>query len=177
VRWAGLPLRCLCLVAACAFGACGSAPAGGAPTPRVGAHVGDVAPALAGTSIEGHPVSLSAWRGSVVVILFWASWCTPCQAEQPAVNALARQEVQSGVHFAGVSVDVARSAAQSYLTRFAVPYDSLIDDTETIVVDFEVAGPPSTFVIDRTGRVAAELVGELNTDNLRARIASAQSNP
>jgi cytochrome c biogenesis protein CcmG/thiol:disulfide interchange protein DsbE len=143
----------------------------------VGAHVGDAAPALAGTSLDGHALSLAAWHGSVVVVLFWASWCTPCQAEQPAVNALVRQETPAGVHFVGVSVDVDRSAAWSYLTRFAVPYDSLVDPGQTLALDFEVAGPPTTFVIDRRGRVAAELVGELSTDDLRARIAGAQSSP
>jgi thiol-disulfide isomerase/thioredoxin len=177
VRWAGLQLRVSCLAAACLIAACGSASGGGSPRAGVGAHVGDIAPALVGTSIEGHPISLSGWRGSVAVILFWASWCVPCQAEQPAVNSLASKEAQKGVHFAGISVDVSRSAAQSYATRFGVPYDSVIDDSESLVVSFEVAGPPTTFVIDKSGRVAAELVGELNIDDLRARITAAQSNP
>jgi thiol-disulfide isomerase/thioredoxin len=175
VRWPSLPLRFVCLLTAAGISACGAAPAAAAATPRVGARVGDVAPALAGTSLEGHRLSAGAWRGSVEVILFWASWCTPCQAEQPAVNALARQEIPTGVHFVGVSVDVDRSAAQSYIARFAVPYDSLIDPTQSVVLDFEVAGPPTTFVIDRRGRVAAELVGELSTDDLRDRIAAAKS--
>jgi thiol-disulfide isomerase/thioredoxin len=113
-------------------------------------------------------------HGSVVVVLFWASWCTPCQAEQPSVNALAAQEAALGVHFLGVSVDVDRSAAESYVRRYAVPYDSLIDAGQTIVVDFEVAGPPTTFVIDGRGRVAAELLGELNADDLRAHIEAAR---
>jgi thiol-disulfide isomerase/thioredoxin len=141
----------------------------------VGPHVGDVAPPLAGTSIEGHALSLSNWLGSVVVVVFWASWCTPCQAEQPAVDALARQEMQSGVHFAGVSVDADRSAAQSYVTRFSVPYDSLLDASQSLVIGFEVAGPPTTFVIDKAGRVAAQLVGEVDTATLRARIDGARS--
>ena len=173
--WHGRSLRFIGLAAACALSSCGSASGGGSPAPVVGGHAGDVAPAAAGTSIEGHPVALSAWRGSVVVILFWASWCIPCQAEQPAVSALAEQEVKAAVHFVGVSVDVDRTAAQSYITRFAVPYDSLLDSTETLAVDFEVAGPPTTFVIGRGGRVAAELVGELDPDTLRARIAAAQA--
>jgi peroxiredoxin len=177
VRQAGLPLTVICLAAASMLGACGSASAGGSPTPRVGGHVGDVAPALAGTSIEGHPLSVSAWRGSVVVILFWASWCTPCQDEQPAVNSVAREVMPSGVHFAGVSVDVNRAAAQSYAARWAVPYDSLIDETESLAVNFDVAGPPTTFVIDRSGHVGAELVGEINPSSLRASIAAAQSAP
>ena len=141
--------------------------------PHTGTHPGDVAPGLAGTSLEGHAISLSTMRGSVVVLVFWASWCAPCKAEQPAVNSLARQE-SGGVRFVGVSVDVDRSAALAYVSRFAVPYDSLIDAAQTVVVDYEVAGPPTTFVIDPAGRVAAEIVGEVNVDDLRARIAAAR---
>jgi peroxiredoxin len=175
VRWHGRSLHFLGLAAACALSACGSASAGVSSTPRVGAHVGDVAPALAGTSIEGRPVDLSAWHGSVVVILFWASWCTPCQAEQPAVNALAHQEMPAGVHFVGVSVDVDRTAAHSYINRFAVPYDSLFDPTWSLDIAFEVYGPPSTYVIDRSGRVAAELLGPLDIPTLRANVTTAES--
>ena len=172
---AGLRLRCACVVVACALGACATAPPGAAATPMVGAHVGDVAPALAGTSLQGHRLSLSAWRGSVVVVLFWASWCTPCQREQAGVNAVAHDLAAMGVHFVGVSVDVDRSAARSYLTNYTVPYDSLMDQSDTMVVDFEVAGPPSTFVIGRNARVAAQLVGELDIPTLRADIAAAQA--
>jgi thiol-disulfide isomerase/thioredoxin len=155
--------------------ACGGPAASNSPSPRVGGHVGDVAPEVAGTSIEGHPLSLSAWRGSVVVILFWASWCTQCRAEQPAVNALARELMPSGVHFAGVNYDDDRSAAQSYATRFAVPYDSINDPTYSVIYQFGSADTPSTFVIDKSGRVAAELLGPLDIPTLRADVTTAQS--
>jgi hypothetical protein len=83
--------------------------------------------------------------------------------------------MQSGVHFAGVSVDADLSAARSYVTRFSVPYDSLLDASQSLVVGFEVAGPPTTFVIDKAGRVAAQLIGEVDTVTLRARIEAARS--
>lgn len=120
-------------------------------------------------------MSLNVWRGSVVVVSFWASWCAPCQAEQPSVNALARQDMPAGVHFIGVSVDVNASAAQSFLTKYAVPYDSLLDASQTLVLSYEVSGPPTAFVIDRSGRVAAQLVGELNINDLGAQVAAAQA--
>jgi thiol-disulfide isomerase/thioredoxin len=162
----------LVVAAMCAAG-CGATSSAATTPPVVGTRPGEVAPALSGTSLEGHALSLGSMHGSVVVVLFWASWCTPCQAEQPSVNALAQEEAAHGVHFLGVSVDVDRPAAQSYVRRYAVPYDSLIDASQTMVVDYEVSGPPTTFVIDGHGRVAAELVGELSADNLRAHIASA----
>jgi peroxiredoxin len=161
------------VLAATALAGCGSATTGGAATPTVGARVGDVAPPLSGTSLRGHQLSLSTWHGSVVVVVFWASWCVPCQAEQPAVNALAQQEQSAGVHFAGVSVDVSRSAAEGYLTRYSVPYDSLIDSSDTVVLSYEVPGPPTTFVIDRRGRVSAVLVGQLSPGDLQTRITRA----
>ena len=168
-------LRVLLLGAVCLVTACGSASAGAPATPRVGARAGDVAPAIAGTTLEGHRVSLGAWHGSVVVVSFWASWCIPCQAEQTSVNTLARQEMPAGVHFLGVSLDVDAAAARSFLTRYAVPYQSLLDASQTLVLSYEVAGPPTTFVIDASGRVAAELVGELNVSDLRAQVAAAQA--
>ncbi len=156
-----------------AAASCGSAAPPAVATANTGGHPGDLAPALAGTSLEGHTVSLAAMRGSVVVVVFWASWCTPCQAEQPGIDALATEEAAGGVRFLGVSVDVDNSAAKAYLTKYAVPYDSLIDASQTIVVSYDVAGPPTTFVVDAAGRVSAELVGEVNVNDLRSRVTTA----
>jgi peroxiredoxin len=83
--------------------------------------------------------------------------------------------MQSGVHFVGVSVDTDRSAAQAYVTRYSVPYDSLIDASQSLVIAFEVAGPPTTFVVGKAGRVAAQLIGEVDIATLRARIDAARS--
>jgi thiol-disulfide isomerase/thioredoxin len=177
VRWPVRATAWVCLTAALALAGCGGAAPAASVAPHTGAHPGDTAPALAGTSLEGRALSLAGMRGSVVVVVFWASWCTPCQAEQPAVNALAQREAGSGVRFLGVSVDVDRSAALAYMTRYAVSYPSLIDSAQTIVVDFDVAGPPTTFVIDKMGRVSAELVGEVNPDDLRSRVTAALSAP
>lgn len=175
MRPAGLRPPATCLIAGLVLAGCGAAASGTPTAPTVGTHPGEVAPALSGTSIEGHTVSLRALRGSVVVVLFWASWCAPCQAEQPAVDTLAAQETKSGVHFLGVSVDVDAGAARAYTSRYGVPYDSLVDTAQTIAVDFDIAGPPTTYVIDSTGHVAAELLGQLNTDHLAAVITLAQS--
>lgn len=153
----------------------GRAPAASATAPTVGSRVGNVAPELAGTSIDGHRLSLSAWRGAVVVVVFWASWCTPCQAEQPALNGLARELAPGGVHFAGVSVDATAAAAESYQSAYAVPYPSLFDTNQEIAVRYEVVGPPITFVIDRRGRIGAEIVGQVDVDQLRADIRHAEA--
>ncbi len=171
----GVRLRLAVLATALALCACAAA-AGGAAAPTgaaVGTRSGQLAPPLSGTSLRGHRLSLAAWRGSVVVLVFWASWCVPCQAEQPALNSLAEQGMPLGVRFAGVSVDVDRGAAERYTVRYAVPYDSLVDTSQSLAVDFAVAGPPTTYVIGRSGRIAAELVGELDMAHLRTVITAA----
>jgi len=165
---------CSIVVAGVALNACGGASAAGSSTPTVGPSVGEVA--RAGTSLRPHhPLATCAGRGSVVVVAFWASWCVPCRREQPSLNALATQEIAVGVHFLGVSVDSDNSAATGYLRQFSVSYDSLIDDGQTIVSEYAVIGPPTTFVIGRTGRVADVLIGEVNIDELRSDIHIAQS--
>jgi peroxiredoxin len=166
-----------CAAAALALAGCGAAGSQAAKAADVGTRAGQVAPALAGTSIQGRHVSLSALHGSVVVLVFWASWCEPCKAEQPAVDTLAEQEAGSGVRFLGVSVDVDAAAARQYVARYAVPYSSLVDTAQTIAVDFDIAAPPTTYVIGRSGRVAAEVEGPLNIDYLRAVISAAQTQP
>jgi cytochrome c biogenesis protein CcmG/thiol:disulfide interchange protein DsbE len=166
---------CWLLAAAVVVSGCGGSSAAVSPTPTVGPRVGDVAPTLAGTSLRGHAVAMSAWRGSVVVVVFWASWCVPCRQEQPSLNTLARQQAALGVHFLGVSVDADSSAANGYIAQFGVPYDSLIDGSQSIVSQYEVLGPPTTFVIGRNGRVADQLLGEINIDELRSDIHIAQS--
>lgn len=171
----GARFWCSLLLAGVALNACGGSSPTVSSTPTVGPSVGEVAPALAGTTLRGHPVATSAWRGSVVVVVFWASWCVPCQREQPSLNTLARQQSGLGVHFLGVSVDSDSSAANGYVTQFSVPYDSLIDQGQTIVSEYAVIGPPTTFVIGRTGRVVDLLIGEVNIDELRSDIHNAQS--
>ena len=141
----------------------------------MGPRAGEVAPALSGTSLAGHPLSTGEWHGSVVVLVFWASWCVPCQDEQPGLNTLAREQGRFGVRFAGVSVDADAASARGYEKRYEVPYDSLIDSSQDIVYRFEVVGPPTTLVIGKDGVVADEWIGQLDLGRLGAAIAAARS--
>lgn len=107
--------------------------------------------------------SLTAYRGKVTVLNFWASWCGPCRAEQPELNAAHDKLGNRDVAFLGVDLQDSRTNGQAHWREFDVPYDSLFDRSNSWSARFDGVGPaaiPTTIVLDREGRVAARLFGQ-----------------
>lgn len=133
------------------------------------------APVIRGTLLTGQKFSLADDRGKVVVLNFWGSWCAPCQAEAPALTALSRYFRHEPVRFLGDNLRDNIAAAQAFDHKFGVSYTSLNDPGEQIALAFHSTVPlsaiPSTLVIDRSGRIAARVIGEVNYNGLRALIA------
>ena len=133
------------------------------------------APRVSGTTITGQRLSLTAYRGQVVVLNFWGSWCAPCRAEAPAFGTLARQMYSHGVRFVGVDMMDEPDAARGFLQTFGITYPSLNDPNGQIALLFHSTVPPSaiptTLVIDRTGKIAARIVGGATYSSLKALIS------
>jgi thiol-disulfide isomerase/thioredoxin len=133
------------------------------------------APAVAATTLTGTKFSLSAERGSVVVLNFWGSWCAPCRSEAPALAALATHFKNAPVRFFGDDVHDSPAAAQAFERTFDVGYPSLNDPGEQVALAFHGTVPPvaipTTLLIDRTGHIAGRIVGEVSYRGLRALIA------
>lgn len=111
---------------------------------------------------DGTEVSLADFAGEVVVLNFWASWCGPCRAEQPELNAAAEVLADLPVAFLGVNIDDTVPNAQAHEREFDIPYPSLFDPAAAYAADFGGVGPrsiPTTILIDAEGRVAARLFG------------------
>jgi cytochrome c biogenesis protein CcmG/thiol:disulfide interchange protein DsbE len=118
------------------------------------------APELSGASVSGvGRVRLSQLRGQVVVVNFWASWCTACSREAPRLRTLAREEQGHGVRFVGVDHDDTRSAAAHFLARTHPGYPSVFDPDGRTLRAFGAVGLPSTFIIDRGGRIRYQAIG------------------
>ena len=134
-----------------------------------------MAPDVTGTLLSGKTFRLSASRGSVVVLNFWGSWCAPCRREAPALSALAQRLGPSGVRFFGVDIRDSADAASAFDRTYDVSYPSVNDPGDEIALAFRStlppAGIPSTLVIDRGGRLAARVVGEVTYDGLKTLIA------
>ena len=133
------------------------------------------APDISGTTQTGQHLSLSDYRGSVVVINFWGSWCAPCRAEAPDLSALAQNEAPHGVHFLGIDIRDTTVAADAFIKSFGISYPSLNDPGDDLALAFRGTVPPAaiptTLVIDRSGRIAARILGSVSYDSLHALIA------
>lgn len=126
---------------------------------------------VAGETVDGEQVSLSALRGKVVVMPVWGSWCGPCRAEAPMLAAAARDLADDGVEFLGIdSRDTDTAKVRAFLARFDIPYDSIHDpDGETLLAFHGVLPPmtiPSFVFIDIEGNVAARVLGEIDRSTL-----------
>jgi thiol-disulfide isomerase/thioredoxin len=122
------------------------------------------APVVEGATLSGGTFHLAANR--VAVINVWASWCAPCRAEAPALASLSK--TFPDVSFVGILTRDSVATANAFVRRFAIPYPTLIDDS--ILLGFHnslVANAiPSTVVIDKKGKVAARISGELTVASL-----------
>jgi thiol-disulfide isomerase/thioredoxin len=132
------------------------------------------APDVTGTTLTGARFRLSADRGSVVVMNFWGSWCTPCREEAPALGALAQHFAGTGVRFIGVDIRDDPASAEAFMHTFRIGYPSLNDPNDMIALDFSGTVPPAsiptTLVIDRSGHIAARIVGQASYSGLKALI-------
>ncbi|AZS42373.1 Thiol-disulfide oxidoreductase ResA [Microbacterium oxydans] len=121
-----------------------------------------------GTTDTGEQADSTAWAGSVVVVNFWYAACPPCRAEAPDLEALAQTYQPDGVVFIGVNVRDSADTAAAFENQFGITYPSILDAT-TGTVQAAFAGKaapgavPTTIVLDRTGRMAARIIGQLPT--------------
>ena len=134
-----------------------------------------LAPGFTGTTLTGARLSFSAYRGRVVVVNFWGSWCVPCREEAPILAAVAARYRPAGVSFLGVDVRDTTASAQAFARGFHVPYPSVSDPGSVITQDFTarvpIAGTPTTLVIDRTGHIAGAIFGTVTLSGLTAILA------
>lgn len=132
-------------------------------------------PELSGTTLEGDPLALSDLAGDVVVLNLWASWCAPCRAEAPSLQEVYADQRKDGVSFLGINTRDDEDAAMAFQKNFGVTYPSLDDaggEIELLVADVvPLAGIPWTLVVDREGRVAARVLGEVSYSQLSELVA------
>ncbi len=122
-----------------------------------------LAPDFTATTLTGSKLNLASYRGKVVVLNFWGSWCGPCREEAPTLAVAAEQYQKAGVDFLGVDVRDTTASAQAFTRNFGITYPSVSDAGSVITLDFTavvpIAGTPTTLVINRTGHIAGAVFG------------------
>jgi thiol-disulfide isomerase/thioredoxin len=113
------------------------------------------APAFTLGSRGGQDVSLAQYKGQVVMINFWASWCGPCRQEMPLLESIYKKYNRMGFTMLGVNVEPDSQKANEWLKDTPVSFPILYDKDSKVSKLYDVAGMPSTVIIDRNGNLRA----------------------
>ena len=140
-----------------------------APAPLM---VGSPAPAFIRADFSGKPVALKSYRGKIVLVDFWASWCPPCLIAMPELIGLQKRHAGQ-LQVIGVSMDDDAGAAKDVANRFTFNYPLLLGDAKFGHLYGGILGLPSAFLIGRDGRIVKILRGELKKGELDRAIQSA----
>jgi thiol-disulfide isomerase/thioredoxin len=120
---------------------------------------GFVAALLVGAGARAADFDLQAYRGKVVYLDFWASWCAPCRESFPWLDQLERQFGAQNLVVIGVNVDSDRDSAERFLNQHFASFPIVYDPLGKIATAYKVKGMPSAVLIDRAGQVRFEHVG------------------
>jgi peroxiredoxin len=113
------------------------------------------------SNLNGKPDSLANYRGKVVLLNLWASWCAPCRSETPALERLYTDERARGLVVVGVDQGESAAAAASFAKEMSLTYPILVDENQRYGNTYAAVGLPTTLVITRDGHIARGIDGEL----------------
>ena len=114
--------------------------------------------------LSGERTSLSSYRGKVVLLNFWATWCPPCRAEMPSMEALYRRFKDQGLEI--LAVDIGEdSAVQQYIQNNSFTFPVLLDGDGKVSSQYGIRAIPTTFIIDREGKIISMIRGGINWDD------------
>ncbi len=125
-------------------------------------NVGDRAPDFEIRADTGRLLTRDTYKGRVLVLNFWATWCPPCIAELPSLSAMSRQLEGSSVAVLAISVDRNEAAYRQFLQRANVSFETARDPEGSISAEYGTFKFPETFVIDQEGRVRQKHISDQN---------------
>lgn len=130
--------------------------------------VGKPAPDFAATTVDGNPVRLSDLKGQAVWLTFGASWCQPCRAENPDIQATYEKFKDRGVVVVAVFITEDAATVNDYATRVGLTYPKVADPDTRIASEYRILGIPSHFFIDRSGVLQRIKIGSLDPAAMEA---------
>lgn len=129
------------------------------------------APDFSFIDLEGKPLQLAEFRGKVVLLDYWATWCEPCKVEIPHLVALQKKYGPQSLQIIGISMDDDAAPVKTFARDFAINYPVVLGDAELAQSYGGVLGLPVAFLIDREGRIVKRLDGDVKLQGLEWEIS------
>jgi peroxiredoxin len=109
--------------------------------------------------LEGKQVSLQHYRGKLIFLNFWATWCIPCREEMPAMEHLHQTFQSQGLAILAVNLKESPEQVKAFMDKYHLSFTALLDQQGSVFRDYQVMGLPTTYLIDREGKLLARGVG------------------
>jgi cytochrome c biogenesis protein CcmG/thiol:disulfide interchange protein DsbE len=134
--------------------------------------VGKPAPDFKLTDLSGNPIQLSDYRGKVVWVTFWASWCPPCRAELPDIDATYQKYRDAGLVVVAVDIGEPTADARGYVERTGLSFPVGLDQTTAVAAAYRINGIPTHYFVDANGVLQDFRIGALSLKAMDAKIAA-----
>jgi cytochrome c biogenesis protein CcmG/thiol:disulfide interchange protein DsbE len=131
---------------------------------------GHLAPDFTRTDLSGSALSLSRYRGKIVLLNFWATWCAPCLAEIPKFSLWQQTYGPAGLQVLGVSMDDNSAPVKRTLRKYGIVYPVVMGDAPLGELYGGVLGLPQSYLIDASGRIVVRYEGEPDLTQMESRI-------
>lgn len=122
------------------------------------------------TDLDGRPVSLAAYAGRPLWIVFWATWCPACQREMPDLIAAYRRHAADGLVVLAINAQESADVVREHVSANRIPYPVALDPTSAAKDAYAVLGLPTHYFIDRNGIVRDRAFGRLSSDDMEVRL-------
>jgi len=115
--------------------------------------------------LGGENVSLSSYKGKVVILNFWATWCPPCRAEMPSMETLYKSFNGQGLEILAVDIGEDSPTVQKFVRSNGYTFPILLDSSKKISSIYGIKAIPTTYIIDREGKIIGRVIGSIKWDN------------
>jgi peroxiredoxin len=120
---------------------------------------GDQAPNFVLENLQGEQVQLKDYRGQGVLLNFWATWCGPCEDEMPALESVYQKYKDQGFEILAVNIEESKYSVSTFIDRYNLSFPALLDKKGEVTEVYGVYNYPTTFLINKEGKVAKKIVG------------------
>ncbi|MFD0715647.1 peroxiredoxin family protein [Paenibacillus sp. GCM10027626] len=134
------------------------------PQDVIGLERGNIAPDFTLQAFEGEDLTLSSFRGEKVILNLWASWCPPCRAEMPDMQAFYEDHQANGIKVLAVNLTAAEKAVEDvavFVDEYKLTFPVAMDDQNAVAEMYRVRSIPSTFILDEEGKIIQKIVGPM----------------